>query len=88
MYLLMPPTQKPETATFQQLLAPVAAEIVETSKLAEGRRTASFNHVKAVAEALQALAWLAYTGPETGGFRCVRVLLHVTGVFNEAHSIL
>lgn len=69
MLLLCHTTQKPDTATFQQLLAPVAAEMVEASKLAEGRRSASFNHVKAVAEALQALSWLAYTGPETGAFK-------------------
>jgi len=59
-------SKKPDMSAFQQLLQPVGAEMVEANKLAEGRRTPSFNHVKAVAEAIQALSWLAYTGPETG----------------------
>lgn len=50
----------------QQLLAPVARSIMAATQQSEGRRNASFNALKLVAEALQALSWLAYTGPSCG----------------------
>ena len=34
--------------------------------LTEGRRSAVFNHQKAVAEFLHALSWMVYTGPNCG----------------------
>ncbi|KAJ9504589.1 hypothetical protein QJQ45_030512 [Haematococcus lacustris] len=62
-------SQPPDLAGLQQLLAPVAAELLAAGRLTEGRRTAAFNAAKLVAEALQALTWLAYTGPASGRWR-------------------
>lgn len=58
--------QKPDQAGLQALLAPVAAQIGAADKLTGGRRGAAFNHFKATADALPALAWIAYTGPSCG----------------------
>ena len=58
--------QKPDQAGLQALLAPVAAQIGAADKLTGGRRGAAFNHFKTAADALPALAWIAYTGPSCG----------------------
>jgi adenylyl cyclase-associated protein len=58
----------PDPAGLQAMLAPVAAEMVGAASLTEGRRTPAFNVLKMVAEAMQALSWLAYTGPTCGGW--------------------
>ncbi len=58
--------QKPDQAGLQALLAPVAAEIAAADRLTGGRRGAAFNHFKAAADALPALAWVAYAGPGSG----------------------
>jgi len=61
--------QKPDQAGLQALLAPVAAEIAAADRLTGGRRGAAFNHFKAAADALPALAWVAYAGPGSGAPR-------------------
>lgn len=77
--------QKPDQAGLQALLAPVAAQIGAADKLTGGRRGAAFNHFKAAADALPALAWIAYTGPSCGAYVCAtdaRVILF-SAVFNR-----
>ena len=61
--------RQPDQAGLQALLAPVGAQIAAAEKLTGGRRGAAFNHFKAVADALPALAWVAYTGPTCGAAR-------------------
>jgi hypothetical protein len=58
--------QQPDVAELQQLLQPVAQHMMDASAAAENRRSQAFNQVKVVAEALQGLSWLAYTGPSCG----------------------
>lgn len=58
--------QKPDNASLQKLIAPVGAQLQAATELSEGRRSAAFNHLKAVAEALQALSWVVYSGPNSG----------------------
>ncbi|KAK9822160.1 hypothetical protein WJX81_002108 [Elliptochloris bilobata] len=58
--------QKPDQAGLQALLAPVAAQIDAADMLTGSRRGAAFNHFKAVADVLPALAWVAYTGSSCG----------------------
>ena len=38
----------------------------QATALTEGRRSSAFNHCKAVAESLQGLSWVVYTGPSSG----------------------
>lgn len=58
-----PPTGAEEQV---KLLAPVAAQLGAAGDLGSGPRSPYDSHFKVVAEAAQALAWVAYTGPETG----------------------
>lgn len=58
--------QQPDVSELQQLLQPVAQHMMDASAAAENRRSQAFNQVKVVAEALQGLSWLAYTGPSCG----------------------
>lgn len=53
-------------AELQQLLQPVAQQMVAASALADNRRSAAFNQIKVVTEALHGLSWLAYTGHTCG----------------------
>lgn len=51
----------------QALLASVASPMLAVSSAADtGRRSAFFNHLKALAETAAALSWLAYTGASCG----------------------
>lgn len=47
-------------------LAPLSAKITACNTLAEDRRSPAFNHAKACAESVGALAFVAYTGPGCG----------------------
>lgn len=58
--------QQPDVSELQQVLQPVAQHMMEASTAAENRRSAAFNQLKVVAEALHGLSWLAYTGPNCG----------------------
>lgn len=58
--------QQPEVAELQQVLQPVAEHMMAAASAAENRRSQAFNQLKVVAEALQGLSWLAYTGPSCG----------------------
>ena len=71
--------RKPDQAGLQALLAPVATQIAAADKLTGGRRGAAFNHFKAAADALPALAWAAYTGPSCGA-ACSRVCVRQQGL--------
>jgi hypothetical protein len=64
--------QQPDVAELQQVLQSVAQHMVAASAAAENRRSAAFNQLKVVAEALQGLSWLAYTGPSCGKCPCHR----------------
>uniref|UniRef100_A0A383VPJ4 C-CAP/cofactor C-like domain-containing protein n=1 Tax=Tetradesmus obliquus TaxID=3088 RepID=A0A383VPJ4_TETOB len=58
--------KQPDTAQLQSVLAPVAEPMMAASSLADNRRSPCFQQNKVAAEALQALSWLAYTGPSCG----------------------
>ncbi|WIA37219.1 hypothetical protein OEZ86_014170 [Tetradesmus obliquus] len=58
--------KQPDTAQLQSVLAPVAEPMMAASALADNRRSPCFQQNKVAAEALQALSWLAYTGPSCG----------------------
>lgn len=58
--------QKPTPNELPALVAPVAEHMQAATALIEGRRSAVFNHQKAVAESLHALSWMVYTGPNCG----------------------
>ena len=61
------PTQRPsDPSSMGTLLQPVSQSMASLGALAEGRRTPGFNHIKAMAESVQSLSWLAYTGPSCG----------------------
>ncbi|XP_031382685.1 cyclase-associated protein 1 isoform X2 [Punica granatum] len=57
---------KPDLEGLGQFLMPLNEVIMQASALTEGRRSDFFNHLKAVADSLTALAWIAYTGKDCG----------------------
>ncbi|XP_023511481.1 cyclase-associated protein 1-like [Cucurbita pepo subsp. pepo] len=59
-------TQKPDLAGLAGFFKPLNEVILKANALTAGRRTEFFNHLKTVADALSALAWIAYTGKESG----------------------
>ncbi|KOM24760.1 hypothetical protein LR48_Vigan2502s000100 [Vigna angularis] len=59
-------TQKPDLAGLGSFLKPLNEVITKAAKLTEGRRSDFFNHLKAAADSLSALAWIAYTGKDCG----------------------
>ncbi|GJP53057.1 hypothetical protein CLOM_g12195 [Closterium sp. NIES-68] len=58
--------KKPDASALPKLLEPLAAAMAAAGKLAEGKRTDAYNHVKAVAESVAALSWVAYSGKDCG----------------------
>ncbi|CAI5519329.1 unnamed protein product [Closterium sp. Naga37s-1] len=58
--------KKPDTSALPKLLEPLGAAMAAASKLTEGKRTDAYNHVKAVAESVAALTWVAYSGKDCG----------------------
>lgn len=58
--------QKPDLAGLAEFLKPLNEVITKASALTEGRRSDFFNHLKASADSLSALAWIAYTGKDCG----------------------
>lgn len=66
--------QQPDMGQLQGLVQPVGGQIAAADRLTQGRRSAAFNYAKAVAEALPALSWVVYSGPNCGAapfFPCV-----------------
>ncbi|RDY12976.1 Cyclase-associated protein 1, partial [Mucuna pruriens] len=59
-------TQKPDRAGLAEFLKPLNEAIRKATALTEGRRSDFFNHLKAAADSLSALAWIAYTGKDCG----------------------
>lgn len=59
-------TQKPDHAGLAEFLRPLNEVIMKATALTEGRRSDFFNHLKAAADSLSALAWIAYTGKDCG----------------------
>ncbi|XP_068655644.1 cyclase-associated protein 1-like [Aristolochia californica] len=62
----MKQTQKPDMTSLAEFLKPLNEVIAKANAYTEGRRTEFFNHFKAVADGLTALAWLAYLGKDCG----------------------
>ncbi|XP_020276905.1 cyclase-associated protein 1-like [Asparagus officinalis] len=58
--------QKPDVAGLAEFLKPLNDVIVKANSLTEGRRSDAFNHLKAAADSLVALAWVAYLGKDCG----------------------
>ena len=58
--------KKPAQEDLGALAGPVGECIMEADGLTGGRRGAMFNHQKAIAEFLQALTWVVYTGKDCG----------------------
>lgn len=58
--------QKPDTTGLAEFLKPLNDVIVKANALTEGRRSDAFNHLKAAADSLTALAWVAYLGKDCG----------------------
>ncbi|PKA51365.1 hypothetical protein AXF42_Ash002730 [Apostasia shenzhenica] len=59
-------TQKPSLEDLALFLKPLNELIVKAHAMTEGRRSDFFNHVKALADSLTALAWIAYLGKDCG----------------------
>lgn len=59
-------TQKPDLAGLAEFLKPLNEVIMKANALTEGRRSDFFNHLKAAADSLSALAWIAFTGKDCG----------------------
>ena len=58
--------KKPDVGALQKLLLPVGELMMKVGEKAEGRRTDQFNHCKTLAEAVQALSFVAFQGPDMG----------------------
>ena len=58
--------QKPSVDDLQKLVAPLGLVLKEAAALSDGRKTAEFNHLKAVSESLHALVWVLWTGKDCG----------------------
>lgn len=58
--------QKPNNAGLAEFLKPLNDVITKASAMTEGRRSDFFNHLKAAADSLTALAWIAFTGKDCG----------------------
>ncbi|XP_020589934.1 cyclase-associated protein 1 [Phalaenopsis equestris] len=60
-------TQKPNLeALFSEFLKPLNELIVKANAMTEGRRSDFFNHLKATADSLSSLTWIAYLGKDYG----------------------
>lgn len=58
--------QKPDVAGLVEFLKPLNDAIMKAAAMTEGKRSDFFNHLKAAADSLTALAWIAYTGKDCG----------------------
>ncbi|XP_074587371.1 cyclase-associated protein 1-like [Curcuma longa] len=58
--------QNPGVAGMANFLKPLNNVIAKANHLTEGKRSEYFNHLKAVADGLTALAWIGYTGKDCG----------------------
>ncbi|KAK1293411.1 hypothetical protein QJS10_CPB17g02178 [Acorus calamus] len=59
-------SQKPDLTGLAEFLKPLNEVIMKANALTEGRRPDFFNHLKASADSLTALAWIAYSGKDCG----------------------
>ena len=76
-----PAIPKPAPAAMQALFKPVADQLMAAQEGATGPRGSWANHQKAVAESIQAFAWLAYSGPDLGVFTAAMAIDNVSGGF-------
>ncbi|OAY79814.1 Cyclase-associated protein 1, partial [Ananas comosus] len=59
-------TKKPSLEGMAEFVRPLNEAILKANCLTEGARADCFNHLKAVADSLTALAWIAYSGKDCG----------------------
>ncbi|KAJ6692682.1 ADENYLYL CYCLASE-ASSOCIATED PROTEIN [Salix purpurea] len=59
-------TRKPDLEGLAEFLKPLNEVVMKANAMTEGRRSDFFNHLKAAADSLAALFWIAYTGKECG----------------------
>lgn len=59
-------TKKPDMVGLGEFLNPLNEKLMKANSMTEGRRSDFHNHIKAVAESLTALAWIAYVGKDMG----------------------
>ncbi|XP_071691792.1 cyclase-associated protein 1-like [Rutidosis leptorrhynchoides] len=59
-------TKKPDMVGLGEFLKPLNEKLMKAISMTEGRRSDYFNHLKAVAESLTALAGIAYVGKDCG----------------------
>ncbi|KAJ6827121.1 cyclase-associated protein 1-like [Iris pallida] len=59
-------SQKPDMVGLAEFLKPLNDVMVKANSLTEGKRSDVFNHLKAAADSLSALAWIAYSGKDCG----------------------
>ncbi|KAL5715240.1 F-actin-capping protein subunit alpha [Ranunculus cassubicifolius] len=57
---------QPDLTGLAEFLKPLNEVIMKANSLTEGRRSDCFNHLKAGADSLTALAWIAYSGKDCG----------------------
>ena len=67
--------KKPDVGALQKLLLPVGELMMKVGEKAEGRRTDQFNHCKTLAEAVQALSFVAFHGTRHGHVHARRARL-------------
>lgn len=58
--------QKPSLAELAEFLKPLNEVMSKANAMTEGKRSDSFNHLKAAVDSLSALAWIAFTGKDCG----------------------
>ncbi|KAG0472003.1 hypothetical protein HPP92_016549 [Vanilla planifolia] len=59
-------SQRPNAETLMEFLKPLNELMVKANAMTEGKRSGFFNHLKAIADSLSALAWIAYSGKDCG----------------------
>ncbi|KAK9113124.1 hypothetical protein Scep_020643 [Stephania cephalantha] len=59
-------SKKPNLEGLAGFLKPLNEVIMKANALTEGRRSDFYNHLKAAADSLTALAWIAYSGKDCG----------------------
>ncbi|KAI3712219.1 hypothetical protein L1987_70770 [Smallanthus sonchifolius] len=64
--IMIKQTKKPDMVGLGEFLKPLNEKLMKAVSMTEGRRSDFFNHLKAVAESLTALAWIAYVGKDCG----------------------
>ena len=78
--------QKPDLSGLAEFLKPLNEVIMKANSMTEGRRSDFFNHLKAAADSLSALAWIAYTGKDCGK-QIIKMLRSLSCLEKKANAI-